>query len=388
MGGVQYSTFFLVEQLIKEQSTDTRIILPGEGQFSILCQDKNIPYSTYNQTTYVSTSASLFNDRIRIPNPFSWVFNIYAILINSIKIKKKLKQQTPHLVVTKGLLTHFSAGLACRSLNLPVIWHVQDLISPRYYGLLNSIFNYMAEKIPDHIICDGQIIKDSFSDLVYKKSDIVLNGIKTDDLERCLKSRDEVRRQLAIPANAYVIGNLGRFTPWKGQEILLKAFIEYAEKNQNSYMLLVGSPLFDNDKYFQHLMQLIDEYGLGKRVIMPGYRSDLKEVFSAMDLFIYPSLEKDTSPLALLSAISAGLPVIVSDIKCLEEVIELCSAVDVFDLRNREGLLSLMAKYEDKDIRDENGNKNRDAGRNNFDISFHTKNILECFNTVLSSYNY
>jgi len=207
-------------------------------------------------------------------------------------------------------------------------------------------------------------------------------------LERCLKSRCEVRRQLGIPANAYVIGNLARFTPWKGQELLLKSFIEYAEKNQNSYMLLVGSPLFDNDKYFKHLMQLIDEYDLGKRVIISGYRSDLKEVFSAMDLFIYPSLEKDTSPLALLSAISSGLPVIVSDIKCLEEIIELCSAVDVFDLRNRVGLLSLMAKYEDKDIRDENGNKNRVAGMNNFDISFHTKNILKCFNTVLSFQNY
>ena len=141
-------------------------------------------------------------------------------------------------------------------------------------------------------------------------------------------------------------------------------------------MLLVGSPLFDNEKYFKHLMQLIDNYGLGERVIMPGYRSDLKEVFSAIDLFIYPSLEKDTSPLALLRAISAGLPVIVSNIKCLEEVIELCPAIDVFDLRNREGLLSLIAKYENKDIRDENVKKNRDAGRNKFDISFHSKIMM------------
>jgi len=387
MGGVQHSTFLLAEQLIKEKSADVRIILPGEGQFSRLCHKNKIPFSTYNQIPYISTSLSWFNDRLRIPNLFAWVFNIYAILINSIKIKKKLKQHLPHLTVTKGLLTHFSAGLACKNLNLPVIWHLQDLISQRYCGILDSIFNQLANKIPDHIICDGQIIKDSLKGSIHQRSDMVLNGIKTGDLERCLKSRGEVRRQLAIPANAYVIGNLARFTPWKGQEILLKAFIEYAEKNQNSYMLLVGSPLFDNDKYFKHLMQLIDEYDLRKRVIVPGYRSDLKEVFSAMDLFIYASVEKDTSPLALLSAISAGLPVIVADIQCLEEVIKLCSAVDVFNLRNREGLLSLIAKYENKGIRDENGKKNRDAGRNNFDISFHSKNMMACFNTVLSCHD-
>ena len=279
MGGVQHSTFLLAEQLIKEKSADLRIFLPDEGPFSLLCQKHAIPFIIYNSISYISTSHSLFNDVLRIPNPFSWVYNICAILINSVMIKKLLKRHVPHLAVTKGLLTHISAGLACKNLNLPVIWHVQDLISERYCGILSSLFNQLANNIPDHIICDGQIIKDSLRGPVNQRSEMVLNGIKTDNLGRCLISRDEVRRQLAIPANAYVIGNLGRFTPWKGQEIILKAFIEYAEKNENSYMLLVGSPLFDNEKYFKHIMQLIDNYNLGERVIMPGYRSDLKDVF-------------------------------------------------------------------------------------------------------------
>ena len=384
MGGVQNSTFLLAEQIIKDKAAEVRIILPGEGQFSRLCQENNIPYSTYNQIPYVSTSVSWFNDKIRIPNLFSWVFNIYAILINSIRIKKIIEQHLPHLVVTKGLHSHFSAGMACKRLYLPVIWHLQDLISQRHYGILDSIFNYMAEKIPDHIICDGKVIRDSLKKVVRQRAITVLNGIKIDDLSREKEAGLRTRQELGIPANAYVIGNMARITPWKGQAFLLNVFTKYAELNQNSYLLLVGSPLFENDKYFKYLMQLIDEYGLGKRVIMSGYRSDIKEIFSAIDFFIYPSLEKDTSPLALLSAISSGLPVAVTDIKSLKEITDLCPALDVFDSDDRRNLFSLMEKYVDKGIRDVNGRKNREAGKMYFDIATHSDKMMNIFNLTIS----
>jgi glycosyltransferase involved in cell wall biosynthesis len=274
--------------------------------------------------------------------------------------------------------------MACKSLNLPVIWHLQDLISQRHYGILDSIFNYMAEKIPDHIICDGKVIRDSLKKVVRQRATTVLNGIKIDDLSREKEAGLRTRQELGIPANAYVIGNMARIIPWKGQELLLNVFTEYAELNQNSYLLLVGSPLFDNDKYFKYLIQLIDEYDLGKRVIMPGYRSDLKEIFSAMDIFIYPSLEKDTSPLALLSAISSGLPVAVTNIKSLKEITDLCPALDVFDSDDRRNLFSLMEKYVDKGIRDVNGRKNREAGKMYFDIATHSDKMMKILNLNLS----
>jgi len=385
MGGVQHSTFLLTEQIIKDKTADVRIILPGEGRFSRLCQENKIPYSTYNQTPYVSTSIFWFNDRFRIPNLFAWVFNMYAILINFIRIKKIVGQHLPHLAVTKGLHSHFCAGMACKSLNLPVIWHLQDFISQRYCGVLGSFFNYMAEKIPDHIICDGKVIRDSLKKVVRKRATTVLNGIKINDLSRIKEVGLRTRQGLGIPENAYVIGNMARIIPWKGQELLLNVFTKYAELNQNSYLLLVGSPLFENDKYFKYLMKLIDEYGLEKRVIMPGYRSNIKEIFSAIDFFIYPSLEKDTSPLALLSAISSGLPVAVTNIKSLKEITDLCPALDVFDSGDRGNLFSLMEKYVDKGIRDVNGSKNREAGKMYFDIATHSDKIMKILNLNLSS---
>ena len=103
-----------------------------------------------------------------------------------------------------------------------------------------------------------------------------------------------------------------------------------------------------------------------------------------MDLFIYPSLEKDTSPLALLSAISSGLPVAVSNIKSLKEITNLCPVVDAFDPDDRENMLSLMEKYEDESIRAVNGRKNREAGEAYFDISTHSEKMMNIFIRIVS----
>jgi len=384
MGGVQHSTFLLAEQIIKDKTADIRILLPGEGRFTRLCKENKIPYSTYNQIPYVSTSVSWFNDRFRIPNLFAWVFNMYAILINSIRIKKIVKQHFPNLAVTKGLHSHFSAGMACKSLNLPVVWHLQDLISQRYCGILDFIFNYIAEKIPDHIICDGREIRDSLKKVVRLRATTVLNGIKINGLSREKEAGLRTRQELGIPANAYVIGNMARITPWKGQEFLLRAFIEYTRQNKNAYLMLVGSSMFDNDKYYKNLKQLVFKNHLWDRVLMPGYRSDLKNIFSAMDLFVYPSVEKDTSPLSLMSAISSGLPVAMQNIDSLKEITDFCPAVDVFDLGNKENLFSLLNKYVDKGIRDVNGRKNREAGKMYFDIATHSEKMMNIFNLTLS----
>ena len=51
---------------------------------------------------------------------------------------------------------------------------------------------------------------------------------------------------------------------------------------------------------------------------------------------IYPSIEKDTSPLALISALSAGLPVAMTQIDSLEDVASYCPSIDLFHISDNE----------------------------------------------------
>ena len=384
MGGVQYSTLFLAEQLLKKNSDDVMVYLPSVGSFSTLCQKYAIPITIYNSVTYISTSFSLFNDQCRIPNPISWIWNSVAIMMNMRRIKNKLDLDTD-LIITKGLLNHFTSGIACRIFNIPIICHLQDLITDRYFGLARYLFNYFAIKIPNHVICDGHVIKESLSKQLQNRSTVVLNGIKTNTLIRNKKAGIIIRNEFNISNNAFVIGHLARITPWKGQDVLIKAFAKYSKQNTDAHLLLVGSPLFDNDRYLKYLIKMIDNYKLNDRVIMPGYRTDLKNIYSAMDLFIYPSLGKDTSPLALISAIASGLPVAVSNIDSLREITLLCPGVDTFNLYSRDEKISIMKKYENIKFRLSIGIQNKRSGKDHFDISTHAKNMVQIFIKQISN---
>ena len=374
MGGVQHSTLLLAEYLWLTGQYDIETLLPNSGSFADKLSQKSIPIIFYKPISYKSTSKSFFNDRIRIPNPIAWAWNLSAILLNIIRIKKNIKSTTD-LVITKGLINHFASGLACKRLNIPVICHLQDLITNRYFGLMNIIFNIFAKIIPNYIICDGQSIQNQLNNSVLPKTKVILNGINVSDLKRSDVLRNQIRNEFGISKDAYVIGHVGRMTPWKGQEALLNAFIDYSSINENAYLFLVGTPLFDNDLYYNSIIKILESHSLMHRVIMPGYRNDLQSLFSAMDLFLYPSLEKDTSPLALISAISSGLPVGMSTIDSLSEIAEKCHSIDLFNPFKIEEMISIMRKYESTNKREKTGIQNREFGKQNFDIMTHAKEL-------------
>ena len=115
---------------------------------------------------------------------------------------------------------------------------------------------------------------------------------------------------------------------------------------------------------------------------MPGYRYDLQAMYSAMDLFLYPSLEKDTSPLALISAISSGLPVGVSNIASLTEIVDKCNQIDTFNPKKSDEMSAIMKKYENIKIRKKSGMLNREAGIKYFDISIHGQQMQQIIELV------
>ncbi len=118
-----------------------------------------------------------------------------------------------------------------------------------------------------------------------------------------------VRAELGIPADAFVVGHVGRFQEQKNHRFLLEIFAEVAKREQQAYLLLVGEgPLRPNIE--QQALQM----RLGDRVIFAGGRSDVPRLMmAAMDVFLLPSLNEGL-PMTGIEAQAAGLPLILSDI--------------------------------------------------------------------------
>ncbi len=383
IAGVQKSTYYFAKWLYKNGYKSLKIFLPNEGDFAKICKNNNLKYINYKSLLPKSASLSFFNDRYRLPNFFSLLYNIITILINYYKVRKKLKFESPDIVITKGFYSHIYTGLACKNLEIKCVCHLQDSITKRYGGIFILFFNKIFEYLSDFIVCDGKDIYQSLSFNLQKKSKVIINGIDFQNLKKTNNLGQKFRKSNKIPLKAYLIGNLSRITPWKGQLELLNAFIEYSKLNDRAYLILAGSPLFGSNNYYNKLEKIIHDYSVEEKVLIPGYVYNIKEYLSSLDLYVQPSKEKDTTPLSLLSSIGIGLPTIISKIDSFDEIIEILPYMDQFEPANKEQLIKLFIKYEDKKIRKNLGELNYKNGHKYFEISIHSNKFLQTLKDIL-----
>ncbi|MUG99574.1 glycosyltransferase [Scytonema sp. UIC 10036] len=121
--------------------------------------------------------------------------------------------------------------------------------------------------------------------------------------------RDLVRAELGIPADAFVIGHVGRFLAVKNHTFILDIAAEVIQQEPKMYLLLVGDGLLR-----PNMEQKAVQLGLGDRVIFAGLRSDIPRLMrGAMDVFLFPSLYEGLGNVRL-EAQAAGLPSVISDV--------------------------------------------------------------------------
>jgi glycosyltransferase involved in cell wall biosynthesis len=109
------------------------------------------------------------------------------------------------------------------------------------------------------------------------------------------------------------MGILGRLDPQKGQHLVLEALSQLRDQGTDLSLLIMGeSTLNEGIDYRDHLESVVREYNLNDRVYFRGYREDIAQFFSAIDLFVLGSYEESYG-MVTIEAMAHGVPVIGSD---------------------------------------------------------------------------
>ena len=119
--------------------------------------------------------------------------------------------------------------------------------------------------------------------------------------------RQACRKELGVSESEVLIGHVGRFAEQKNHRFLLHAFAGYHQKNPDSKLLLLGGGDLERD-----IRALTAALKLKDAVIFGGLHKDLGGFYSAMDLFLFPSLFEGLCIVAV-EAQCSGLPVIASE---------------------------------------------------------------------------
>jgi glycosyltransferase involved in cell wall biosynthesis len=381
MGGVQFSTLYLVQTLDPERWRCV-VVCPEDGDLVRACGESGVEAYILPHARLWSTSVRL--GQIRLPNPAAWAWDLSLLAKAAARLQGFLKKLSPDLVVTKGLPSHFLGGIAARRLRTPCVWHLQDLISERNLGIYRRALGLAARALPTRIIVDGKSIADQLPHSLQSQTQTILNGVDTNVFSPEVDGAAS-RRELGLGADELVIGHVGRVTPWKGQHYLIEAFAPLAKANANVTLLMVGAPVFDNDSYERRLVNTVEQLGLKGRVKFPGYRHDLPALLAAMDIFAFTSIEKDTSPLALLSAMSAGLPVVAFDIAGARELMASPGQFLLVPVQNVAALSHALARLvSDESLRRQLGSAARAQALNQLSLDRYRNSIEHVFNDALT----
>jgi len=124
-----------------------------------------------------------------------------------------------------------------------------------------------------------------------------------------LLDRREARGRLGVDDAVKVMGSVGRLAEVKGYDRLIPVFADLAEKADDRWTLV----LVGDGPSRGALEALATSHGIRDRVVFAGARPDARELMRAFDLFILPSRSEGLS-IALLEAMSASVPVLVTDV--------------------------------------------------------------------------
>ena len=101
----------------------------------------------------------------------------------------------------------------------------------------------------------------------------------------------EIRKDLGIKQEDYVMISVGELTKRKNHIVILKALSKIPRSNIKYVIAGKGKLEFK-------LKQAIKQLNLEDEVILLGYRSDIRKILHASDCFVFPSLQE-------------GLPVVI-----------------------------------------------------------------------------
>ena len=129
--------------------------------------------------------------------------------------------------------------------------------------------------------------------------------------------RAEARADLGLPAQAFIVGNVGRLHPDKDQATLIQGFAKaLPQLPAGSQLVIMGKGRLEHD-----LKAQANELGIAAQVNFLGQVPDARRFFRAFDVF---ALSSDHEPfgMVLLEAMAAGVPLLATACGGAKEVVE------------------------------------------------------------------
>ena len=174
--------------------------------------------------------------------------------------------------------------------------------------------------IPDAVIVNSRAGRLFHERIGYspRRWEHVPNGFDTDELRPNFGARRLIRAELGIDDETIVIGLPARYHPMKDHSTFLEAAATLAERRPEVCFALLGAGIEPSNR---PLAKAIAWRGMSDHIRLLGERSDVAEVYAALDIATLSSACGEGFPNVLGEAMACGLPCVATDIGDASELL-------------------------------------------------------------------
>lgn len=255
----------------------------------------------------------------------------------ALRLSRALRRHGTQLVHTHNSAAAFYGALAGKLCRLPVIHtkHGTNRAPMRAQERLNRLAFLMT----DHVVSVNPSLRalSRREGVRLDRSSVIDNGVDLTRFDAGATARRRARDELGLPRDAFVVGSVARLVHEKNQALLLESFADVARAGdgaEDAYLVILGDgPLRGQ------LQAQADGLRVGERVLLAGARGGVERLLPAFDVFVLSS-DAEGLPVALLEAMAAGLPPVVTSVGAMPEAVAHGEAGKVVTPRSRADLCS------------------------------------------------
>lgn len=358
-GGAERSVVIMNRYLNRRRFTVEFASCSGGEMVSLLASEDV-------KTSILEVPPVIFEPRSRLlHDPFQAVRFCSALFIAGRALAEHIRHGKFDLMYTYSMKGHLVSLISTAWHRVTTVWDIREVVVPTWFiAVLLSLAKFSVASLAVQARRTQRFLGRWFP---IDRVAHIPNYLDLSELS-IKRSRGQVRQQFGLNEDSFVVISAGRITPNKGFHILIKAM----QSVPKAHLLICGTATSrEDERYLASIQVNVKRVGLQDRVLFLGYRRDLLDLLAASDLAVLLSFNEQQSRF-IMEAMGLGLPVIVSDVGGLAELVAPPDAGWIVPAGNPEALSKAIRRLqENPTTRYQLGESATSRIRESFDIQHH-----------------
>lgn len=296
--GASRSLLRLASRLTQD-GHDVLVVLPSEGPLVGALDSAGVPVKVHKWMAVLTREAfrsAQGRFRLLVSMPLSLCYFWWTIV-----------RFGPDVVHTNTAVC-LSSGVAARLRGKPHVWHIREFFTD--FPRLWPVYRRFIEHNADVIVCVSHAVSGQFAG---GPGQVIVchNGFPREEFEDVADRRVREFREAHGLGDARLVGIVGRIKCGrKGQDVFVRAASLVADQIPDVRFVIVGSPYPGNESHLKRVEELVDELGLGSRVVFTGDVVDIKAAYRALSISVLASAQPEPFGGVVIESMALGVPVI------------------------------------------------------------------------------